>query len=288
MDLSQPRRKSAEEDDATNTMKNRLLSFVPILVVLLLSAISICSQTAKIGVEFEVAADDPIKSDIESYVRREFRSLRDIDIYSSKKDFIISLVAIKPGSAVVVSVVVQRVYDFSILLEQDLNRTNIQQSEKKRIVDEYAISRELSQHFVMSDSIANLDSLCKSIVTSIDAKSFESKRKINRALDTALESDPKSTKDLPQTSGPVFEEKYVGGNLPPTITVKNVSDRTMNLLFGGIPFTVLAGGSEVIKTTDGGIYQFKASAPGVRSLEGSREFKRGYSYSWTFFIRKGP
>ncbi|MGB5015158.1 MAG: hypothetical protein WBO68_14140 [Pyrinomonadaceae bacterium] len=79
-----------------------------------------------------------------------------------------------------------------------------------------------------------------------------------------------------------FREDYVGGTIS-TIYVTNSSNRTMNLNFGGIRYIMKNGDKKTI-TVDGGNYEFTASAPGVRSKTGVREFRKGYSYTWNFFI----
>lgn len=79
-----------------------------------------------------------------------------------------------------------------------------------------------------------------------------------------------------------FQEEYVGGTYS-TIHITNSSNRTMNLNFGGVKY-VMKNGEKKSITVDGGNYEFTASAPGVRSKSGVREFRKGYSYTWDFFI----
>ncbi len=88
-----------------------------------------------------------------------------------------------------------------------------------------------------------------------------------------------------QDDTPNFVARYVGGNRPPQIEVKNVADRTLNLEFNGKKFVISSGQSEVINTTDDGMFSFEATAPGVIPLKGQRIFERGYVYTWTFYIR---
>lgn len=88
-----------------------------------------------------------------------------------------------------------------------------------------------------------------------------------------------------QDSTPNFVATYVGGNRPPQIEVKNTADRTMNLNFGGSKLVIPSGKSETISTTDGGMFSFEATAPGIIPLKGERMFERGHVYTWTFFIR---
>ena len=85
-------------------------------------------------------------------------------------------------------------------------------------------------------------------------------------------------------TGPRFEERYVGGNRLPEITVKNTANRTLYLTFGGRTHTIASGGVVTMKPNQPGFYDFSAAATGVIPLIGQREFKRGYVYTWTFFI----
>ncbi len=77
-----------------------------------------------------------------------------------------------------------------------------------------------------------------------------------------------------------FKAVYVGGNVAPTIEVFNDTDRTMYFDFGQgkmTAYTIPSGKSQKI-TVPEGIYNFKASAPRVRSDEGQETFNKGYAY----------
>ena len=91
-----------------------------------------------------------------------------------------------------------------------------------------------------------------------------------------------TTKPANSAGGSPFREEYVGGT-DSTIHVSNSSDRTMNLDFGGVRYVMKSGEKRNI-TVDGGNYEFTASARGVRPKSGVREFRKGYSYTWNFFI----
>ena len=97
------------------------------------------------------------------------------------------------------------------------------------------------------------------------------------------------TKTTQQDDSP-FTAVYVGGNSPPTVEVFNDSNRTLNLDLGQGTMTAYAipsGESQKINLTEG-IYNFKASAPRVRNLEGQDTFKKGYVYTWRFTIITVP
>lgn len=82
-----------------------------------------------------------------------------------------------------------------------------------------------------------------------------------------------------------FVREYIGPNYPPTIIVRNTTDKTVTLEFIGKKYEVLENASETIAVSPGE-YDFSASAPGVRPLHGIHRFERGYRYTWTFFIRE--
>jgi len=100
---------------------------------------------------------------------------------------------------------------------------------------------------------------------------------------------PPSTPRNKQDDSP-FTATYVGGNSPPTIEVFNDTDRTMYFDFGQgkmTAYTIPSGKSQKI-TIPEGIYNFKASAPRVRSDEGQETFNKGYAYTWRFYIVTVP
>jgi hypothetical protein len=83
-----------------------------------------------------------------------------------------------------------------------------------------------------------------------------------------------------------FTATYVGGNSAPTIEVFNDSNRTMYFDFGQgkmTPYVIASGGRKKITITEGS-YNYKASAPRVKSDEGQENFKNGYIYTWRFYI----
>lgn len=285
-------------------MKNFLhLAFV----LLMLFVFSVNAQTSKISVEVSVTAENSIKSDIESYIKRELRALNDIDLYATKPEYEIQLIAITPGNAVAISVIVIDKLDLTKYLNNTLSSKGIDAKTTKDLVNTFAVKESVTQHFLYSDSVDNLSELCKKIVASIDADTFERERKINRAIEDVLnKSNPPSTQsrdDLPdlsrfevkktnpptntqpkQDNQPVFERRYVGGNKPPQIVVKNDASETLTLNFGSSKFTIPGGQTQTINTTEGGVFSFVASAPGIESLSGQKNFERGYIYSWRFFV----
>jgi hypothetical protein len=113
---------------------------------------------------------------------------------------------------------------------------------------------------------------------------------MNTVETTASPSKPQvttknsTTATASQTQSP-FVGRYVGGNLPPTITVNNSTHLVLSLTFGGIKYRVPARSSQIINTKDAGIYKYYASVRGFSPLEGQYMFERSHAYSWNFYIK---
>jgi len=82
---------------------------------------------------------------------------------------------------------------------------------------------------------------------------------------------------------PKFSEEYVGNDEDPTITVLNKTGLALTLKVGNAEHDVPAGARSPI-SLPAGAWKFHASAPGVIPLSGTKEWKRGYRYEWTFWI----
>lgn len=91
-----------------------------------------------------------------------------------------------------------------------------------------------------------------------------------------------TTKDVSGTS--YFETEYVGGSQP-SISVTNSTDRMLTFVFGGVKYTVMAGGSRDIEVNEGR-YEYTASVPGARPTGGVENFKRGVRYIKRFYITR--
>lgn len=91
-----------------------------------------------------------------------------------------------------------------------------------------------------------------------------------------------TTKDVSGTS--YFETEYVGGSQP-SISVTNSTDRMLTFVFGGVKYTVAAGGSREIEVNEGR-YEYTASVPGARPTGGVENFKRGVRYIKRFYITR--
>jgi len=99
------------------------------------------------------------------------------------------------------------------------------------------------------------------------------------------ESERDSKTTTKQGDSP-FTAVYVGGNKPPEVEVFNATDRTMYLDLGQgkmTAYTILSGASQAMTLTEGN-YNYEASAPRAKNLEGQKLFQRGYVYYWKFTI----
>jgi hypothetical protein len=80
-----------------------------------------------------------------------------------------------------------------------------------------------------------------------------------------------------------FVARYVGGNRVPEVEITNNADRTLSLTLGRNKYQITPSTSRKI-VLESGVYEFQATAPRTSSLEGRKEFERGYVYTWTFYI----
>lgn len=88
---------------------------------------------------------------------------------------------------------------------------------------------------------------------------------------------------IPESGSSPFSSEYVGGNMPPKIQIENKTIKTLTIIFGGVKFVIPKETSKEI-VIDPGAYRYDASAPGVNSLSGTKQFDTGYRYVWTFVI----
>lgn len=100
--------------------------------------------------------------------------------------------------------------------------------------------------------------------------------------DYETESLPRRTNSPVSSGNSPFNSEYVGGDKT-IIYVTNSANRTLNLTFGGVKYVIPNGGQKTIEA-EGGNYEFSATAPGVRSMSGIKQFNKGYRYTWEFYI----
>ena len=87
----------------------------------------------------------------------------------------------------------------------------------------------------------------------------------------------------PKSSVPEFQERRTGSTERPEVTIKNDTDRTLNLRIGDQPYTIGAYTSQTLTLTAGN-YKFYASVPRAYPLMGEKYWSNGSLYSWTFYI----
>lgn len=64
----------------------------------------------------------------------------------------------------------------------------------------------------------------------------------------------------------VFTREYVGG--PPSLYIKNDTNRIISFEFGGLAYKIPAYGDLSVSDFEAGAYRYVASAPGARALSG--------------------
>lgn len=138
----------------------------------------------------------------------------------------------------------------------------------------------------------NVRDLSSSISSQVDEFISDWLKANPSAKNLTLKQQPQNTSppQAQKKDDSPFTATYVGGNSPPTVEVFNDTDRTMYFDFGqGImtAYTIPSQTSQKITLSEG-LYNYKASAPRVRSKEGEAMFKKGYVYSWRFFIVTVP
>jgi ribosomal protein S27E len=80
-----------------------------------------------------------------------------------------------------------------------------------------------------------------------------------------------------------FSEEYTGSDAPPDIIVENQSSGELSLKMGGSLYSIQPN-SQLSLSPPGGAYSYYAMEPGVMPAMGEQAFKRGYSYTWRFWV----
>jgi hypothetical protein len=81
-----------------------------------------------------------------------------------------------------------------------------------------------------------------------------------------------------------FSEQYVGSDAAPKITVFNQTGRDLSLKIGANYFTLQPNSQLLVPIADG-TFSFYGTEPDVIPASGTQEFKRGYEYTWKFWIQ---
>lgn len=140
-------------------------------------------------VQVSVSAEEAIRGQVESYVKRELRSLRDVTIVDEGADWELSILAMEVStkggykSGVIISAVILRPFDnqmVSALLEEKYKETGAHLTE--------GLYR-YPDHWLRTGSTDQLRSLCVEIVADFDSQHLEKSRKLYREVRRILESN---------------------------------------------------------------------------------------------------
>jgi len=80
-----------------------------------------------------------------------------------------------------------------------------------------------------------------------------------------------------------FSEEYVGPDAAPEVVVANQTSGHLSLKVEGTFYT-LKPNSQLPVAVSAGTFSFYATEPGAIPAQGRQEFKRGYRYTWKFWI----
>ena len=160
-----------------------ILLIAVVAFTLVITATSQEQPDPRFRVQVSVSADENIKGLITSYINRELRGLRDVEIVYKNPRWLLQVVALeittKGGykSGVALSIVVLEQFDNS-LLKALMHETN-----QKDLVDLVASNLySLPDHWLRIGSEDNLRSICDGIVADFDTKHLEGARRLLRRL----------------------------------------------------------------------------------------------------------
>lgn len=81
----------------------------------------------------------------------------------------------------------------------------------------------------------------------------------------------------------VLSRTYVGSNVEPVLEITNDATVAMTLNIGGVDYLFKSKETKTI-SLHSGIYQFKASAPGILPYESKERVDKGFKYFWRFYV----
>lgn len=160
-----------------------ILLIVVVAFTLVITATSQEQPDPRFRVRVSVSANENIKGLITSYINRELRSLRDVEIVDKDPRWLLEVVAVeistKGGykSGVALSVVVLKKFDNSYL------KSRMRETYEKDLAvlltsDLYAVPN----HWLRVGSHDDLRSICDGIVADFDTKHLEESRRLLRRL----------------------------------------------------------------------------------------------------------
>lgn len=239
------------------------------------------SETEQAGLK-----EEQIQTDIEIKLRQNGFNVKGKDDFFTPFIFLYVKVSSIHNSSGLVAYNIQTSLNQRILLERDKSIGTVAETWKT------SETGTIGQNYVRNLRNSISDQVDKFINDWLKANASTQKQR-DKSLDKILEEslpdlskyEVKSPPKNKQDDSP-FTAVYIGGNKPPEIEVFNDSNRTLYLDMGQgrmTAYTILSGTSQKINLSEGN-YNFKASAPRVRNLEGQEVFKKGYIYTWRFTI----
>jgi hypothetical protein len=173
-------------------IKNQIKFILAILVLFGVSATSVCAESDRkrfsATVNVSVSASDDIKGQVESYIKRELRSLQDVSLVDEGGEWQLSILAMEVStkgghkSGVILSVVILTPFNnqlISSMFEEEYRDFGTNFTEGLYLYPE---------HGVRVGSNEELRSLCFELVADFDSKHLEKSRKQHREFQKMLES----------------------------------------------------------------------------------------------------
>jgi hypothetical protein len=144
-------------------------------------------------VQVIISSDDPIiKNVIESYVKRELRSLGGVIVTDNDPEYAIEIVALHPETvekcyinSIALSVVIRAPLNLS-MIQVLAAATSLEKKEQHSIVRLYEGKDTLIRHFLLMPSIDNLRESCESIVADFYSDTLEPRRKLYEAINKEM------------------------------------------------------------------------------------------------------
>lgn len=160
-----------------------ILLIAVVAFTLVITATSQEQPDPRFRVQVSVSANENIKGLITSYINRELRGLRDVEIVYKNPRWLLQVVALeistKGGykSGVALSIVVLEQFDNSYL------KSRMRETYEKNLVDLVTSNLySVPNHWLRIGSEDDLRSICDGIVADFDTKHLEESRRLLRRL----------------------------------------------------------------------------------------------------------
>jgi hypothetical protein len=150
------------------------------LLIAALSALTTSESIAdNLRVMVAVTGPDELKANISSYINRELRDIKDVDVVDELPDFTISIVGLETSGV--------RGYAMSLLVEEDLPewiRSVLKHNTcgliPSKDIDGLRLYKGIDDHQLLVGPFSELRATCTSIVSRFDTNSLEPRRKLLR------------------------------------------------------------------------------------------------------------